>query len=68
MKKHVVETVEVASREGVDAVINPYLKNGWILIADWIVDYGEPGHRLETAHFLLGWVDHTRPAVHPMKV
>lgn len=67
MKEHVIETVEVEShRNGTDKSINKYLKLGWVLIADWIVDYGEPGHRIETAHFLLGWVDHSHSPVHPV--
>ena len=65
MKERVVQTVEVSTRDRADKVINPYLRLGWILVADWIVDFGEPGHRIETAHFLLGWTDHSRPAVHP---
>jgi mannose/cellobiose epimerase-like protein (N-acyl-D-glucosamine 2-epimerase family) len=67
MKEHVIETIEVSSRNGVDKNINEYLKLGWILIADWVVDYGEPGHRIETAHFLLGWIDRSCRPVHPSK-
>ena len=65
MKEYVTETVEVSSRDGVDKAINLYLKLGWILITDWVVDYGNPANRAERAHFLLGWIDRSRPAVHP---
>jgi len=71
LKEHVVETVEIESRTSgtsdTDKQINKYLKLGWILIADWIVDYGDPRHRIETAHFLLGWIDRSRKPEYPQE-
>ena len=73
MKEHVIETVEVTSRNPpedytrLDAKLNPYLKLGWVIIADWRTDYGSPEHRNETAHILLGWIDRSRLPIFPSK-
>ncbi len=72
MKEHVIETKEIissprSSELGLDKDINEYLKLGWVIIANWVVDYDAPDRRLETIHFLLGWVDHSRKPVYPKK-
>jgi len=62
VKERVIETVEIESyRQGADKRLNKYLKLGWVLIADWIVDYGERdiGLRRSTSY----WGGLTIPAV-----
>lgn len=67
MKEHIIETVEVSRRDGVDKGINEYLELGWVIIETWVVGYGDPRERIETAHVLLGWIDRSRSPVHPPK-
>jgi hypothetical protein len=69
MKEHIIETVEVSRRDGVDKLANVYLKLGWVIIDTWVVGYGgNPEHeRMETFHVLLGWIDKSSKPVHPPK-
>ena len=67
MKNLVRETVEVSRRDGVDKALNEYLSRGWVIVESWIVGYGDPNERIETAHFLLGWIDRNSEPNHPPK-
>jgi hypothetical protein len=67
MKEHVIETKEVfsSSQHGAHHHINEYLKLGWVIVDTWIQDIGERGVKDGRLHALMGWIDRSRPAVHP---
>lgn len=47
----IAEVVDIDKLEKV----NLYLAAGWLWVEKYITDYGEPGKRRETVHYVLGW-------------
>lgn len=55
------EIVELKSNQDV----NKYLKAGWVLISQYIIDVGELGAPSGKPRFILSWQDAQNAPVHP---